>query len=127
MILYLDIDECAKGSHSCHRHAKCVNSDGSFDCKCNDGWKGNGRNCKGCTRNSLQIAPQVIITSCMCVDINECTTGSYTCHDNAHCVNTNGSYTCHCLPGFSGNGRSCVSELASIVCVNVGWFRVVVV
>ena len=37
-------------------------------------------------------------------DIDECTSGSFSCHARAQCVNVLGSYTCRCLPGYAGNG-----------------------
>ena len=37
-------------------------------------------------------------------DVNECQTGSFSCHAQAECVNTDGSYDCSCLPGYTGNG-----------------------
>ena len=42
-----------------------------------------------------------------CLDINECTKGSATCHTNADCTNTDGSYTCMCKAGYTGDGSLC--------------------
>ena len=47
-----------------------------------------------------------------CVDIYECTVGENRCHDNAVCSNLLGSYDCTCESGFTGDGFSCVGELA---------------
>ncbi len=33
------------------------------------------------------------------------------CHENATCTNTDGSFTCTCLPGYSGNGLSCIGKI----------------
>ncbi|XP_019630773.1 PREDICTED: mucin-17-like isoform X2 [Branchiostoma belcheri] len=33
-----DLDECALGWHSCHHHADCVNTDGSYTCPCKKGY-----------------------------------------------------------------------------------------
>ena len=39
-------------------------------------------------------------------DVNECQTGSYSCHAQGQCVNVPGSYSCKCLPGYTGDGKS---------------------
>ena len=54
----------------------------------------------------------------MCVvlhaDINECESNdSDNCDENAQCTNTNGSFTCTCNSGYSGDGVSCTSKLAT--------------
>ena len=41
----LDIDECADGSHRCNSSASCINTDGSFNCTCDNGYGGDGFNC----------------------------------------------------------------------------------
>ena len=43
-------------------------------------------------------------------DIDECSSGSHDCHQNATCVNTAGHYDCICKPGLTGNGRNCSGE-----------------
>ncbi|XP_019616130.1 PREDICTED: fibrillin-3-like [Branchiostoma belcheri] len=40
-----DIDECARGTHHCHQHSNCTNTEGSYRCVCNNGYTGNGRTC----------------------------------------------------------------------------------
>ena len=44
---YTDVDECKDESHDCHVNGTCTNTAGSFECVCNDGYFGNGRNCSG--------------------------------------------------------------------------------
>lgn len=41
------------------------------------------------------------------LDINECSTGTHTCHSDAVCTNTPGSHTCRCRSGYNGDGRTC--------------------
>ena len=48
-------------------------------------------------------------TTHLSIDIDECTSGSNTCDDNAECHDTDGSYWCQCLPGFQGDGYNCTS------------------
>ena len=43
-------------------------------------------------------------------DIDESSSGSHDCHQNATCVNTAGLYDCICKPGLTGNGRNCSGE-----------------
>lgn len=42
-----DIDECEIGAHNCDMHAACVNLPGSFKCRCQAGWIGDGIKCVG--------------------------------------------------------------------------------
>ena len=43
--VFLDVDEC---TDSCHENADCVNSVGSFQCTCQNGYTGDGNtNCSG--------------------------------------------------------------------------------
>ena len=42
-----DYDECADDSHMCHVHAVCTNTEGSYQCECELGFIGDGRNCEG--------------------------------------------------------------------------------
>ena len=41
-----DINECVKGT-PCGYNANCTNTDGSYTCKCQSGYDGNGTNCTG--------------------------------------------------------------------------------
>ena len=44
-----DINECKQGGHNCDMNATCDNTVGSFECRCNDGFTGNGTHCDGKT------------------------------------------------------------------------------
>ena len=46
-------------------------------------------------------------------DIDECSSGSHDCHENATWVNTAGHYDCICKAGFTGNGRNCSGKVIS--------------
>jgi hypothetical protein len=46
-ISYLDIDECATGTHNCHANATCTDTSGSYTCTCLAGFTGNGTYCEG--------------------------------------------------------------------------------
>ena len=47
MVSFLDTEECILGTHNCDSNATCTNTDGSFECACNNGFSGNGVNCEG--------------------------------------------------------------------------------
>ena len=41
-----DVNECAS-TGTCETNAACANTDGSFECTCNDGYNGDGQTCTG--------------------------------------------------------------------------------
>ncbi|XP_078354719.1 adhesion G protein-coupled receptor L4-like isoform X2 [Oculina patagonica] len=41
------------------------------------------------------------------IDKDECIEMSNICSDHSECVNARGSYFCRCLPGWTGDGKSC--------------------
>ena len=42
-----DMDECSLALHMCDNDAECTNTLGSFTCRCNAGYEGNGHSCQG--------------------------------------------------------------------------------
>ena len=44
-LLFIDIDECYLGTHTCDSNARCMNTAGGFTCKCTYGYTGNGHQC----------------------------------------------------------------------------------
>uniref|UniRef100_S4RWG6 EGF-like-domain, multiple 6 n=1 Tax=Petromyzon marinus TaxID=7757 RepID=S4RWG6_PETMA len=95
----VDVDECKVGRAVCPRHKKCVNTFGSYLCKCIDGYDLNYHSGKY-----------------QCKDTDECKLGKHRCHANAVCYNTPGSYRCKCKPGFRGSGSDCtpVPEIPNV-------------
>lgn len=85
-----DVDECATGKASCPRFRKCVNTFGSYICKCHTGY------------DLIHSAGKY-----QCFDIDECYTGQYQCSNYARCYNTPGSYRCKCNEGYRGTGVDC--------------------
>ncbi|XP_065942268.1 uncharacterized protein [Magallana gigas] len=74
-----DINECDISDNPCNSYTKeCVNTDGSFICKCKEGFT-----------NS---------TNGNCIDIDECLQDSPCDHI---CNNTDGSYVCSCRDGYN--------------------------
>ncbi|XP_066022474.1 uromodulin-like [Pocillopora verrucosa] len=45
-----DVDECNLGENKCDSNAECINTRGSYDCKCKEGFIGDGLTCtaNGC-------------------------------------------------------------------------------
>uniref|UniRef100_A0A8C5LLE9 Nephronectin n=1 Tax=Leptobrachium leishanense TaxID=445787 RepID=A0A8C5LLE9_9ANUR len=86
----VDVDECATGKTLCPRFRKCVNTFGSYICKCHTGY------------DLIHSAGKY-----QCFDIDECYTGQYQCSNYARCYNTPGSYRCKCNEGYRGNGADC--------------------
>ncbi|CAH3104297.1 unnamed protein product [Pocillopora meandrina] len=79
-----DFNECNDFFNDCPVNTSCVNSDGSYACRCPIGFRLEGKNCS---------------------DVDECSSGSFSCHAKAKCVNTPGSYSCICSAGYKGDGK----------------------
>ncbi|XP_014244418.1 fibrillin-2-like [Cimex lectularius] len=75
-----EIDECKLMPTMC-KHGDCMNTPGSFECDCNNGFSYD-------------------INSHQCVDENECLRSPSPCRGNAQCVNSQGSYECQCPDGY---------------------------
>ncbi|XP_059838139.1 nidogen-1 [Hypanus sabinus] len=91
-----DVDECRENPSICGNYAICNNQPGTYRCECFSGYQfaDDGRTCVAIQR------PE-----------NPCQAGTHDCDspERAGCFYTGGSdYTCVCLPGFSGDGKSCV-------------------
>ncbi|XP_074648728.1 uncharacterized protein LOC141904116 [Tubulanus polymorphus] len=81
-----DRDECADPTlNQCAVNAHCINTPGSYECRCNDGYYGSD--------------PET-----SCTDVNECDRIN-ACDGNSVCQNTIGSYTCTCKAGYEGDGK----------------------
>ncbi|XP_047305940.1 nephronectin isoform X8 [Homo sapiens] len=87
----VDVDECATGRASCPRFRQCVNTFGSYICKCHKGF------------DLMYIGGKY-----QCHDIDECSLGQYQCSSFARCYNIRGSYKCKCKEGYQGDGLTCV-------------------
>ncbi|KAH3698613.1 hypothetical protein DPMN_086156 [Dreissena polymorpha] len=123
-----DIDECQKrDQNDCHYYSNCTNTQGSYTCKCIEGYddlEGNrGRKCED--HNECEDPPNTQCSFwlnktracvnlnggyiCICNkgwngtkcdnDINECLE-PHPCGEHAHCTNLFGSYNCSCPPQY---------------------------
>jgi len=117
-----DINECEHNLGKC-TNGKCINTDGSYMCACDEGYKPNPNNknecvdvdeCSeidnvcgygSCTNNvgsyqcECQAGFEPGVDSPSCVDINECKTNNNKCA--FRCRNTRGSYQCVCPRGLT--------------------------
>ncbi|XP_064170575.1 adhesion G protein-coupled receptor E5-like isoform X2 [Anguilla rostrata] len=103
----LDVDECAdKERPVCGSNAVCFNSNGSYYCQCDSGYRTRSR--------------AVNFTRDSCGDINDCTEMKNYCGPNTKCKNTVGSYSCSCKQGFvSSNGTEAFLATDGITCKDV--------
>uniref|UniRef100_A0A8C5Z8W8 Neurogenic locus notch homolog protein 1 n=1 Tax=Marmota marmota marmota TaxID=9994 RepID=A0A8C5Z8W8_MARMA len=85
------------GANPCEHAGKCLNTLGSFECQCLQGYT--GPRCE--------------------IDVNECV--SNPCQNDATCLDQIGEFQCICMPGYEGVGHLCqydVDECASTPCRN---------
>ena len=88
----------------CDEFATCENTPGSYNCKCNNGFAGNGRVCTG-THRHIKCLIEIVYATLhfCCLDIDECLNNN-DCVEDAHCTNNPGSYSCICNEGYAGDG-----------------------
>ncbi|XP_059673491.1 nephronectin isoform X2 [Gavia stellata] len=87
----IDIDECATGRVICPRFRHCINTFGSYICRCHKGF------------DLMYIGGKY-----QCHDIDECSLGHHQCGSFSRCYNTPGSYKCKCKEGYRDNGTNCI-------------------
>ncbi|KAL2300849.1 hypothetical protein Nmel_013740 [Mimus melanotis] len=95
MLFFLDVDECASGNGMLCRNGQCVNTIGSFQCLCNDGY-------------------EVALDGRTCVDINECALEPGKCSPGT-CQNLDGSFRCICPPGYILQDDKCEGVYRAIL------------
>ncbi|XP_060038289.1 adhesion G protein-coupled receptor E5 isoform X2 [Erinaceus europaeus] len=78
-----DVEECKKNPGICKNRKICVNTHGSYVCRCQPGFEpepGDPKSCK---------------------DLDECSSGRHQCDNSTICLNAQGSYRCTCRPGWT--------------------------
>ncbi|PAA67297.1 hypothetical protein BOX15_Mlig000911g1 [Macrostomum lignano] len=124
----VDINEC-KENPCLGDSATCVNTPGSFKCKCKTGFEYNKYfgcvdidECKGkdpCAGSGKCINTlgsfkctcdegYTYKTGLGCKDIDECAAGSHNCKGGSKCINTAGSYNCSCDSGYRYESNKCI-------------------
>lgn len=123
-----DVDECGLGIHDCHANAECTNTHGSFYCKCQKGFVGDGKQrcdktcIETCHHGRCSNSPDFkcicdlgwtgidCSVNCGCNNHSTCETGLSICDE---CQDyTEGDNCEKCVVGSYGNATStagCVS------------------
>uniref|UniRef100_A0A8C1YCU0 Si:ch211-241f5.3 n=1 Tax=Cyprinus carpio TaxID=7962 RepID=A0A8C1YCU0_CYPCA len=103
----VDENECEQEPTICGKNAKCFNTDGSYYCRCHDGFN---------PTHNFTLAHE-------CKDINECVVGSADCGPNAKCINFDGGYKCTCQTGYiSSNGKEIFYSGQGVHCIGKKYF-----
>jgi predicted outer membrane repeat protein len=88
-----DTDPCSLGTHDCSPLARCLPLANGYECRCDEGFEGDGKTCS---------------------DVNECLQDAVPCEEDATCHNTEGGYECLCELGYTPDGISgCLAEPGS--------------
>ncbi|KAK2140283.1 hypothetical protein LSH36_1402g00006 [Paralvinella palmiformis] len=117
-----DIDECT--SNPCGNHSTCENLPGTYQCKCDSGYKSTTKGCEeindcleenGVLRtsnpcNNGTCVDQLMNFTCQCLPgytgqlclQNEDDCVNHTCRHNSKCIDGINSYSCKCTEGFFG-------------------------
>jgi hypothetical protein len=60
LILFADDNECAEGMNSCPLYADCIDTDGSFNCECQEGFVPKGSAKRKCIGTYINVISHVI-------------------------------------------------------------------
>ena len=82
-------------NNECDQNAVCVNKPGTYDCRCNTGFEGDGFECR---------------------NVNECELGLSNCDEFAQCIDNIGSFECqvtlhHCTNNSKNHTLHCNSKI----------------
>ncbi|XP_059160834.1 multiple epidermal growth factor-like domains protein 10 [Physella acuta] len=123
-----DVDECLQNTKICPSHSHCNNTEGSFDCVCDEFYFFSNNKCEACEENyygpnctlrcvcntsnhefctkqgkeyvcSCDKGFEKKCNSCACEDIDECALSTPICEQK--CTNTIGGVNCSCKDGFA--------------------------
>ncbi|XP_052824448.1 mucin-like protein [Octopus bimaculoides] len=132
-----DIDECESAS-VCSADEICENQNGTYECKCQSGYKKEENKCVDideCQLTFNNSCPQDCINyaggyecKCrsgykkkgnICEDVDECANKVDGCEHT--CVNTDGSFQCECFSGYmlGIDRKNCIKMKADAKCQNL--------
>lgn len=98
---------------------KCINTLGSYECGCHDGYEleYDNQTCSGTFIHKL-----LFILHVCCIEIDECLIDNGGC--NQTCTNTPGSYNCSCNTGYLllEDQVSCAGNMISIPSPNAALY-----
>ena len=84
---YQFVDSRIPPPNTCHSTATCIDTRGSYECKCDDGYTGDGT---------------------ACYDIDECALFLHDCPEHSSCVNEEPLFKCYCGKGYEKQNGLCV-------------------
>ena len=129
MFIFSDVDECLDDVlHTCHGpNMECVNTIGSFECVCEDGFSLNDTNqCEG--ENKQQSYIPVVQSwnelrqfwrESKFTEVDNCAMYNGGCHSDATCQQTKpGHHECTCKEGFYGNGLTCEGTVCRLLFIS---------
>lgn len=115
---YSRCNECKLRTAKCKNNSKCINTDSSYECKCNEGFEGDGK--VECKKICL---PKCVHGTCTKEIMCQCDLGwkevdcsiDCGCHNHSTCFNgtcdfcqnfTTGYHCEYCVPGSYGNATT---------------------
>ncbi|KAK5608148.1 hypothetical protein CRENBAI_003645 [Crenichthys baileyi] len=99
-----DVNECSEEPAICGNNSRCSNTNGSYFCECNSGFRNPS------TKNYSKFTA----LDGRCQDINECIQGNAHCGPNTKCNNLIGSYECSCNFGYVNRSTSSPGQCEDI-------------
>uniref|UniRef100_A0A8C2D959 Uncharacterized protein n=1 Tax=Cyprinus carpio TaxID=7962 RepID=A0A8C2D959_CYPCA len=109
----VDEDEC-ETPNRCGDHAQCLNTHGSYNCTCKEGFLPSTPNITAitgqCSGTVNLLSSELMHYICLCKTyVNECV--SSVCGAHSSCFNTLGSFRCICSPGFQRHENSTCTDI----------------
>ena len=123
----VDFDECSRAwTNDCASvGATCENLDGSYECSCNEGFRGDGFQEELSPFRQILNWNEFLLISCK--KCNNICAKTRECSENGHCKKADNKtmddfdhlYSCVCNQGYQGDGYTCsnINE-----CLLASWF-----